>query len=247
MIMEGIQPGISANPYTAQFGQQGYLGNVAGAPFGGVIGSGVGGLFTNPAIGRQVVDGVSNPFYGDPVTAQHQQAHLARQVQLIQLAQLAQLAQQVLLAQLAQLHPQGFPGNSAGYGQPFAQISGGVPNPMVGLQAGLGIGQPGRVTPFGVDPITALQQAQLQQLQLQQQQLQQQQLQQLQQAALLAQQPQGWAGNIPGQGGAWGYPQPTGQMGGFGNQFGRPLPYQTTPYGVTATPFGVTGGYVPAY
>ena len=241
MIMEGIQPGISANPYTTQFGQPSYPGNVAGAPFGGVIGSGIGGLFTNPAVGRQVVDGVSTPFYGDLATVQYQQAQLARQAQLMQLAQLAQLAQQLVqqvqLAQLAQQHPQGVPGNLAGYGgQPFGQVFGGVANPMAGLQAGFGIGQPGRLTPFGVDPITALQQAQLQQLQLQQ----------LQQAALLAQQPQGWAGNILGHGGAWGYPQPTGQIGGPGYQFGRPLPYQTTPFGMTA-PFGVSGGYIPAF
>jgi hypothetical protein len=160
---------------------------------------------------------------------------------LMQLAQLAQLAQQAQLAQLAQLHPQGVPGNLAGYGgQPFGQMFGGVGNPLVGLQAGLGIGQPGRVTPFGVDPITALQQAQLQQIQLQQLQLQQ-----LQQAALLAQQPQGWAGHVLGHGGAWGYPQPTGQIGGLGYQFGR-LPFPTTPFGMTA-PLGVSGGYIPAY
>jgi len=117
--MDGIQQGIQqgypgvAGAYPPQFAPQGIFGNFAGAPLGGMIGSGIPGLFGQQPglfgqqnVGRQTgygangMGGSFSPFNNavDPITASYLQAQ-----QLAQLAQLAQqLVQQVQILQLAQ-------------------------------------------------------------------------------------------------------------------------------------------------
>ncbi|PYT18237.1 MAG: hypothetical protein DMG59_04880 [Acidobacteria bacterium] len=171
--MDGIQqgyPGVTG-AYAPQLASQGFLGGLLGNPLGGVIGSGIGGLLGNTGIGRQIptvggIGGSTLPLT-DPVT----NAYLMQ----------AQLAQQ------AQLGPQALLGNLTGsIGQPFGAIGGLLGSPISG-----GIGQLGRMLPFGVvDPVTSIyiQQAQLAHLAQLAQLTQLAHLTQLAQQAQLAQQ-----------------------------------------------------------
>src|SRR5258708_38135818 len=85
--MDGIQQGY---PGVAQFAPQGLFGNLAGAPLGGMIGSGIPGLFGQQNVGRQMgqvtngMGGVFSPYNAvDPVTAAYlQQVQQAQQGQL---------------------------------------------------------------------------------------------------------------------------------------------------------------------
>ncbi len=89
--MDGIQQGIQQGyPGVAQFAPQGLFGNLAGGPLGGMIGSGIPGLFGQQNVGRQMgqvtngMGGVFSPYNAvDPVTAAYlQQAQQAQQGQL---------------------------------------------------------------------------------------------------------------------------------------------------------------------
>jgi hypothetical protein len=141
-IQQGYNPLTSASYtspfYASQPGQPAMFGN-ATAPFGGLIGSGIGGLLGGQNIGRQPgqgVDGIGGMFQSspniDPVTA--------AQIQTAQLAQQAQVAQQLQLAQQAQLAQQQYAQlvQQAQLAQQLAQQQ-----------------QFGRPSPFGVDPISA--------------------------------------------------------------------------------------------
>ena len=58
--MDGIQQGIQQGyPGAAQFAPQGLFGNLAGAPLGGMIGSGIPGLFGQQNVGRQMGQGAN--------------------------------------------------------------------------------------------------------------------------------------------------------------------------------------------
>ena len=255
--MDGIQQGIQqgypgvAGAYAPPFAPQGffgqsYLGNVPGAPLGGMIGNGIAGLLGQQNLNRpigQVTNGIGGTFLPvtatDPVTAAY--------LQQIQLAQQAQLASQPQFVPQAQLALQGLFSNLLGsqaLGYPNAGVFG---NPHVTGQIGGLANQFGR---FGVDPIAAqqiqqlAQQAQLAQLcqQLAQQAQIAQLAQQAQQAqiAQLAQQaqqaqfvPQGVFGNVGAQ---WGHPHFGGHIAGLAGQLGRAWPYQ-------ASPIGMAGGY----
>jgi hypothetical protein len=164
------QPYLS-QPYASQIGQPTMFGG-APTPFGGLIGSGIGGLLGGQNFGRQpgqVIDGIGGMFQPspniDPMTAAHiQQAQLVQQQLQVQLAQqqLAQLLQQAQLAQ--QLAQQQQFGRVSPYG--IDPISAAI------AQQRTQFGQPLGLTPLGlnplnrIDPITAayVQQAQVAQL-----------------------------------------------------------------------------------
>jgi hypothetical protein len=221
-IQQGYNPLMSAaygsQPYASQFGQVN--------PFGGVIGSGIGGLLGGQNIGRQpgqVIDGVGGMFqpYGnlDPMTAAHlqQQVQLAQQLQaaqqqLAQLVHQAHVAQHLAQQQVGRLSPFGVDPISAAIAQQRAQL---------GQQVGFGINPLNRM-----DPITA---ACIQQAQLAQQGVfgQQQGYGPLGQGQF----GQAWLG--AGQN-LWTNPQ-------LATQFGRNLPLS---YGVSAGGFG---GQLPVY
>jgi hypothetical protein len=246
-IQQGYNPLTSAayasQPYASQFGQSGMFGG-APSPFGGLVGSGIGGLLGGQNIGRQpgqVIDGIGGMAqpYGniDPMTAaQIQQAQLAQQLQLAQQQQqLAQLVQQAQVAQhiaqhhlaqqqIGRLSPFGVDPISAAFAQQRAQIG-----PQVGFTPGLGV----NINPFNrIDPITAayIQQAQAAQLC------------QLGQQGQLGQ-PLGYGHLGQGQfGQGWlGAGQNLSTNPQFATPFGRNLPL---PYGLGAAGFG---GQVPVY
>jgi len=240
--MEGIQYGIQSgyNPMTAaafasqpfasqfgqpqfgqpQFGQQSPAGG--GAPFGGLIGSGIPGLLSGQNIGRppgQVIDGFNGGLQSynnvDPMTAAHlQQAQLAQQAHLAQQAQLAQLLAQ---QQFGRTLPFGADPMSAMIAQQRTQF--GPPPPFAGWYDANPLNR--------IDPFTAayLQQAQIaklyQQLALQIQLGQQGPYSQgpfgpqFGIAPQPVQTPSGWLG---GGFNPWANPQ-------FGASFGRTIPF----------------------
>jgi len=243
-IQQGYNPLTSAafasQPYASQFGQPGTFSSVP-SPFGGVIGSGIGGLLGGQNIGRQpgqVMDGIgamSQPYGNiDPMTAvqiqQAQQLQLAQQqqqlAQLVQQAQVAQhVAQHLAHQQLGRLSPFVNDPMSVAIAQQRALIA-----QQAGLTPGLGL----NINPFNrIDPITAayIQQAQAAQL-----------CQQLGQQSQWGQ-PLGYG--HPGQGqfgqGWFGAGQNPWTNPQFATPFGRNLPLG---YGVGAGGFG---GQLPVY
>jgi hypothetical protein len=244
-IQQGYNPLTSAayasQPYAPQSGQA--------SPFGGVIGSGIGGLFGGQNIGRQPgqgIDGIGGMFqnYGnlDPMTAAHiQQAQLAQQMQLAQQQQqLAQLVQQAQVAQ--QLAQQQQVGRLSPFGVDPISVAIAQQRAQAGLAGGIGVNpftNPLNVNPFNfnplnrIDPITAayIQQAQVAQL-----------CQQLGQQGQFGQQ-LGYGHHGQGQfGQAWlGAGQNLWANPQLATQFGRNLPLG---YGLGAGGFG---GQLPAY
>ncbi len=228
---------------------QGFFGSMLGAPVGGLIGRGIGGMFGQSGVGSQIgqlaggIGGALLPFSADPMQAYAQQ--LAQQQalqQLVQQQQLQQLAQQLQLQQSSQfqqpsqqqLSPQGWFGNLIGQiGQPLGGAVGGIfGQPHIGSQLGSFAGQLGRMLPFSVDP---MQQAYGQQIYGQQAYGQQAPTQAY---ASQGYAPQGWIGNLIGQigqpvgtaiGGLHGQPALGGQIGSIAAQIGRLLPFQADP------------------
>ncbi len=243
-IQQGYNPLTSASYsspfYAAQPGQPAMFGG-ATAPFGGLIGSGIGGLLGGQNIGRQpgqAVDGIGGMFQSspniDPLTAQIQLAQQAQLAQQFQLAQQAQLAQQqyAQLVQQAQLAQQLAQQQQFGRPSPF----GVDPLSAALMQQRAQIGQQAGLNPLNrIDPITAayVQQAQVAQLC---QQLGQQLGQQNQFGHPHAHFGQGQLGQAwPGAGqNLWANPLLT-------SQFGRTVPQ----YGLGAA-FGF-GGQLPVY
>lgn len=230
---------------------QGFFGSMLGAPVGGLIGRGIGGMFGQSGVGSQIgqlaggIGGALLPFSADPMQAYAQQLaqQQALQQQLQQLAQqqqlqqLQQLAQQQQLQQSSQfqqpsqqqLSPQGWFGNLIGQiGQPLGSAVGSIfGQPHIGSQLGGFAGQLGRMLPFSVDPMQQLygQQAYGQQAPTQA-------------YASQGYAPQGWIGNLIGQigqpvgtaiGGLHGQPVLGGQIGSIAAQIGRLLPFQADP------------------
>ncbi|RJG15023.1 hypothetical protein D3872_14985 [Massilia cavernae] len=200
-----------------QLAPQGFFGGLLGAPLGGAIGRGIGGLFGSSGLGNQIgqfaggIGGSLLPFGVDPVTAAYAQQ-----------AQQQQLMQQLQQQQSGQLAPQGWFGNLIGQvGQPLGGAIGGMfGNPQAGSTIGNVAGQLGRLLPFGADPISAAYAQQMQQAQQQQ----------------LA--PQGWFGNLLGQvgqplggaiGGLFGNQGVGSTIGGAAGQLGRLLPFGADP------------------
>jgi hypothetical protein len=137
-IHQGYNPltstAYASQPYASQFGQPptfggapGPFGGAAAAPFSGLTGSGIGGLFGGQNIGRQPGQ-VIDGVGGMFQTSPNVDPLAAAQIQQVQLLQQLQLAQQ----QVAQLVQQ------AQLAQQIAQQQ-----------------QLGRVSPLGIDPITA--------------------------------------------------------------------------------------------
>jgi hypothetical protein len=207
-----------------QLAPQGFFGGLLGAPLGGAIGKGIGGLFGNAGLGNQIgqiaggLGGTLLPFGTDPVTAAY--AQQAQQQQLMQ--QLQQQQQQQQPGQ--QLAPQGWFGNLLGQvGQPLGGAIGGLFGQQgVGSTIGGVAGQLGKLLPFGADPISAAYAQQIQQAQQQQQQLA----------------PQGWFGNLIGQvsqplggaiGGLFGQQGVGSTIGNVAGQLGKLLPFGAEP------------------
>jgi len=252
--MEGLQYGIqqgynpmAAGAYASQFAPQGLLNNVAGAPLAGLIGSGIAGLLASQNLIRQpgqFVDGFGgNPYSVDPVTAYLQQIQLAQQQ--AQLAQQGQFGPQGQFAPQGQFGPQGWLGNHGGIlGNPY------IGNQQFGNPLALLAGQPGQLSPFGIDPVAAAyaqQRAQLAQLLALQFQLAPQgqfgqgQLGQQGQFGQgqfgQGQYGQGWYGQVPGQigsgiGNPWLNSQlasPIGNLAGQGIRMGASAGYGGLP------------------
>lgn len=250
--MNEYQQAGYAQPFVPQQFAPQSLGSMFGAPLGGLIGRGIGGLFNNSGLGGRIGE-TAGGFLGrfSPLSADPSGGLGAQQLEQQQLQELQQ--------QQGQLTPQGgFFGNLIStIGRPAGALIGNLTgNKTLGNIISEGSSY-GRMVPFGADP-QAMQGAQqqpqsplvqLQQLQVLQQQLQQtlQQIQQ-QQAVLqqqLAQQggqiaPQGWVGNAIAQ-----YARPVGgfigeQLGNQGlgsaignvaKELGRYVPFSADPYG----------------
>jgi len=217
-----------------QLAPQGVFGGLFGAPLGGMIERGIGGMFGNSSLGGQIgqmaggIGGGLLPFQNDPMMqAYAQQMQQQQQQQLMQqLQQLQQMQQQQPQEQQGQqqIAPQGFFGNLLGQiGQPLGGAIGGIFGQSgLGSQIGGAAGQLGRLLPFQQDPMQSYAQQQGQQGQQGQQQLA----------------PQGFVGNLIGQygqpagsaiGGLFGQAGLGGQIGGIASQLGRLLPFQQDP------------------
>ena len=206
----GVGPQAGQQQYQPELAPQGFFGSVFGAPLGGLIGRGIGGLFGNAQLGGQIgqaAGGIGGGFL--PLSADPYQQLQQQQLQQLLQAQQAQQAQ-------GQLSPQGWFGNALSqFGRPLGGLIGGIAgNQQLGNTIGGIASQVGGMLPFSVDPY---------------------QMQQGQQGQLA---PQGWFGNAISQfgkplggliGGIAGNPQLGSTIGGIASQLGGMLPFAAGP------------------